>query len=99
VNELRFRVAGPDDAAAVTALHADSWQRHYHGAFSDTFLGQHAEGYLLPLWTERLATTPDPMARTILAERDGAVVGMATRSCATTPPGAPSWTTCTSPTS
>jgi GNAT superfamily N-acetyltransferase len=30
----------------------------------------------LPLWTERLAS-PDPRARTILAEIDGAVVGLA----------------------
>lgn len=74
--ELRFRPACPGDAQAIAALHADSWQRHYRGAFSGTFLDQDVAGYLLPLWTERLAT-PSPRARTILAERDGTVVGLA----------------------
>jgi GNAT superfamily N-acetyltransferase len=73
---LRFRAACPGDAQAIAALHAGSWQRHYRGAFSDAFLDHDAAGYLLPLWTERLAT-PDPQARTILAERDGTVVGFA----------------------
>jgi GNAT superfamily N-acetyltransferase len=73
---LRFRTACPGDAQAIAALHADSWQRHYRGAFSDAFLDHDAAGYLLPLWTARLAT-PDPQARTIVAERDGAVVGLA----------------------
>ena len=73
---LRFRAAGPGDAHAIAGLHAGSWQRHYRGAYSDAFLDNDAAGYLLPLWTERLAI-PDPQARTILAERDGAVVGLA----------------------
>ncbi len=74
--ELRFRAACPGDAQPIAALHTDSWQRHYRGAFSDAFLDHDTTGYLLPLWTERLAT-PDPRARTILAERDGTVVGLA----------------------
>jgi GNAT superfamily N-acetyltransferase len=73
---LRFRAACPGDAHAIAGLHADSWQRHYRGAYSDAFLDNDAAGYLLPLWTGRLAL-PDPQARTILAERDGAVVGLA----------------------
>jgi GNAT superfamily N-acetyltransferase len=73
---LRFRAACPGDTHAIVRLHADSWQRHYRGAFSDAFLCNEAAGYLLPLWTERLAI-PDPQARTILAERDGEVVGLA----------------------
>jgi GNAT superfamily N-acetyltransferase len=73
---LRSRTAGPDDAHAIVALHAGSWQRHYRGAFSDAFLDNNVAGYLLPLWTERLAV-PDPRSRTILAEIDGAVVGLA----------------------
>jgi len=74
--ELRFRAACPGDSQAIAALHAGSWQRHYRGAFSDAFLDHEAIGYLLPLWTERLAT-PDPRTRAILAERDGTVVGLA----------------------
>jgi GNAT superfamily N-acetyltransferase len=74
--DLWFRAACPGDAHAIAALHADSWQRHYRGAFSDAFLDNDVAGYLLPLWTERLAI-PSPQARTILAERDGEVVGLA----------------------
>jgi GNAT superfamily N-acetyltransferase len=73
---LRFRTAVPGDAHAIAALHASSWQRHYRGAFSDAFLDNEVAGYLLPLWTERLAR-PDPRARTILAEIDGTVAGLA----------------------
>ena len=74
--ELRFRAACPGDAHAIAGLHADSWQRHYRGAFSDAFLDHDVAGYLLPLWAARLAT-PDPRARTILAEYGGKVVGLA----------------------
>lgn len=72
----RFRAACPGDAHTIAALHADSWQRHYRGAFSDAFLDHDASTYLRQLWTERLAA-PDTQARTIVAERDGAVVGLA----------------------
>jgi GNAT superfamily N-acetyltransferase len=72
----RFRAACPADARAIAGLHADSWRRHYRGAFSDAFLDNDVAGYLLPLWTERLAA-PDPRARTILAEHDGELVGLA----------------------
>ncbi len=78
--ELRFRAAGQVDAQAVAALHADSWQRHYRGAFSDAFLDDEAPGFLLDRWARRLAA-PDPRDRTILAElnQEGGVtlVGMA----------------------
>ena len=76
VDELRFRTAGPDDADAIAALHADSWRRHYRGAFSDGFLDGDATGFLGARWTERLAVS-DPRTRTILALRDGALAGFA----------------------
>lgn len=43
-DQLRFRVAERGDAAAVAALHAASWQRHYRGAFSDAFLDGEVAG-------------------------------------------------------
>lgn len=74
--DLRFRAARPDDAHVIAGLHADSWQRHYRGAYSDAFLNGDVTGYLLAVWTERL-DTPHPRARTILAEHHGQVVGLA----------------------
>jgi ribosomal protein S18 acetylase RimI-like enzyme len=69
--ELRFRSAGQRDAAAIAALHAGSWRRHYRGAFSDAFLDGDVTAFLLDKWTTRLAA-PGPLARTIIAELDGA---------------------------
>jgi len=75
-DDLRFRTATAGDAVAVAGLHADSWRRHYRGAYSDAFLDGEVGEYLLTGWTERLSA-PDPQARTILAELDGKVVGLA----------------------
>jgi Acetyltransferase (GNAT) family len=73
---LTFRPAATDDAPAVAELHADSWRRHYRGAYADAFLDGDVAGYLWPLWADRLAA-PLPLARTILAEYDGQLVGLA----------------------
>jgi len=80
-DELKFRMAEQGDAQAIAALHADSWQRHYRGAYTDAFLNDEVPGFLLKLWTSRLASY-DPRASTILAELDQAgdgsrLVGMA----------------------
>jgi ribosomal protein S18 acetylase RimI-like enzyme len=75
-DDLRFRAADAGDAAAIAGLQADSWQRHYRGAYSDPFLDGGAAGYLLAVWTRRLGE-PDPQARTIVAELGGEVVGLA----------------------
>jgi ribosomal protein S18 acetylase RimI-like enzyme len=73
---LRFRAARPEDAHGVAMLHAESWQRHYRGAYSDAFLDGEVSEYLDRMWTERLAAPP-PRACTILAENDGVIVGLA----------------------
>jgi ribosomal protein S18 acetylase RimI-like enzyme len=75
-DELRFRAAERGDGPAIAALHADSWQRHYRGAYTDVFLDDEAAGFLLDLWTRRFAD-PDPRAATIVAERAGALLGLA----------------------
>jgi ribosomal protein S18 acetylase RimI-like enzyme len=73
---LRFAAARTSDASAIAGLHADSWRRHYRGAFSDAFLDGDVDSYLLTVWAERMRT-PDPRDRTIVAELDGAIVGFA----------------------
>jgi ribosomal protein S18 acetylase RimI-like enzyme len=75
-DDLRLRAADAHDAAAVAGLHADSWRRHYRGAFSDAFLDGDVAGYLLAEWTGRLSA-PGPQACTIVAELGGEVVGLA----------------------
>jgi ribosomal protein S18 acetylase RimI-like enzyme len=63
----QFRLAGPADAEAVANLHADSWRRHYRGAYSDAFLDGNVVADRLAVWTDRLRE-PDPRRCTILAE-------------------------------
>jgi len=75
VEEPQFRLAGPADARAVAALHADSWRRHYRGAYSEAFLDGDVVADRLAVWTDRLRK-PDPRRCTILAE-DGGLVGFA----------------------
>jgi len=72
---LRFRLASPADAKAVADLHADSWRRHYRGAYSDAFLDGDVVADRLAVWTDRLRE-PDPRRCTILAE-DGGLIGFA----------------------
>jgi GNAT superfamily N-acetyltransferase len=69
-----FRSAGPDDAGAVAALHADSWRRHYRGAYSDAFLDGDVVADRLSVWTERLGRR-DRSSRTIVAEDESGLVG------------------------
>ena len=76
VTDLRFRLARPADAVAVARLHADSWRRHYRGAYADAFLNGDVDGDRLAIWTERLRE-PDPRSRTILAETGEGLVGFA----------------------
>ncbi|HUN32125.1 MAG TPA: GNAT family N-acetyltransferase [Trebonia sp.] len=51
-------------------------RRHYRGALSDAFLDGGVDEFLRAKWTSRLAS-PDPAARTIVAESDGVVAGFA----------------------
>src|SRR6188472_2566946 len=75
LEELLFRVAGPTDAEAVADLHAESWRRHYRGAYSDAFLDGDVGSDRLAVWTG-LLREPDPNRFTLLAE-DGSLVGFA----------------------
>ena len=67
LGDLEFRSARPSDADAVAALHADSWRRHYRGAYADAFLDGEIYAERLVVWTERLAA-PDGRSETIIAE-------------------------------
>jgi GNAT superfamily N-acetyltransferase len=73
---LHFRLAAPADAAAIARLHAESWRRHYRGAYSDAFLDGDVLRDRLAVWTQRLED-PDPGRCTVLAEEEGMLVAFA----------------------
>src|SRR5439155_6398460 len=76
LDRLQFRVAGFSDAESIATLHADSWRRHYRGAYSDAFLDGDVTADRLAVWADRLRT-PDLGCRTIVADDGGGLVGFA----------------------
>ncbi len=73
---VRLRVASPADASMIARLHAESWQRHYRGAYADAFLDDEAVGFLGGMWADRLGA-PTPAAHTVVAEYGGEAAGFA----------------------
>jgi ribosomal protein S18 acetylase RimI-like enzyme len=74
---VRLRLAGAADADAVAALHADSWRRHYRGAYSDAFLDGDVLEDRRAVWAGRLRQ-PGAGTQTVLAEApDGQLIGFA----------------------
>jgi len=74
LSAMLLRPATPDDAPAVAALHADSWRRHYRGAYSDDFLDGDVDADRLAVWTERLTDAAAATSTTVAVD-DGEVVG------------------------
>jgi GNAT superfamily N-acetyltransferase len=73
---LRFRSAGAKDAVAIAKLHAESWRKHYRGAYSDSFLDGDVLEDRGTVWSERLRGQ-DGGSCTVLAETDAGIVGFA----------------------
>ncbi len=67
-SSLRFRLAGAATASRVARLHADSWRRHYRGAYADTYLDGDLDVDRLAVWSARLA---DPAGTVTIAAEDG----------------------------
>jgi len=76
LDDLRFRPAVPTDAGSIATLHADSWRRHYRGAYSDAFLDHDVVADRRAVWGDRLKE-PDAGCCTILVEDGDALVGFA----------------------
>ena len=73
---LAFRSATSNDAEHIAALHADSWRRHYRGAYADSFLDGDVEADRHAVWSVRLAPAADRSgSATILAEHGASLVG------------------------
>lgn len=69
-----FRRADSEDATQVAGLHADSWRRHYRGAYADEFLDSDVLADRLSVWAGRLDETSG-QALTVVSEVDGDVIG------------------------
>ncbi|MFY1687352.1 GNAT family N-acetyltransferase [Plantactinospora sp. WMMB782] len=67
---VTFRAAAAGDADRVAALHAESWRRHYRGAYADAFLDGDVFADRRAVWSARLAD-PAPQDVTVLAEVPG----------------------------
>jgi ribosomal protein S18 acetylase RimI-like enzyme len=74
---IAYRRATARDIEAIAALHADSWRRHYRGAYSDEFLDGEVFVDRLAVWTRRLKLRQNEDKYTIVAEREGDLVGFA----------------------
>src|SRR2546430_7298322 len=70
-----YRAAGAADADAVAALHADSWRRHYRGAYSDGFLDGDVLADRRAVWSARLAA-PAGSATGLAEDGGGGVAGL-----------------------
>jgi GNAT superfamily N-acetyltransferase len=73
MTSLEFRSALADDAERVALLHADSWRRHYRGAYADSFLDGDIDADRREVWSKRLAAPAG--TATIVAEYDDQLVG------------------------
>ncbi|MBB4911042.1 GNAT family N-acetyltransferase [Actinophytocola algeriensis] len=62
----RFRAAARGDAEKVGLLHAESWRRHYRGAYADAYLDGDVVQERVAEWSARLADQTG--TATVLAE-------------------------------
>lgn len=70
---VRFRRAGVGDAEQIADLHADSWRRHYRGAYADAFLDGDVAADRRVVWSARLRAPAG--TDTILAMQGRELVG------------------------
>ncbi len=66
---VNYREATEQDAASIAALHAESWRRHYRGAYLDSYLEGDVFADRLEVWANRLAP-PRSDRSTVIAEGD-----------------------------
>jgi ribosomal protein S18 acetylase RimI-like enzyme len=69
-----IRDATASDIEAIASLHADSWRRHYRGAYSGSFLDSDVVADRQAVWAQRL-TCPRADQYTIVAVLGDLVVG------------------------
>jgi ribosomal protein S18 acetylase RimI-like enzyme len=72
--EMTVREASIRDVEAIAALHAESWRRHYRGAYLDAFLDGDVLADRLAVWRARM-TAPGVNHFTIVADQSDVIVG------------------------
>ena len=73
---VQYREATEQDASAIAILHAESWRRHYRGAYLDSYLDGDVVADRLEVWSTRLAP-PRLHQYTVVAESGGRAIGFA----------------------
>jgi ribosomal protein S18 acetylase RimI-like enzyme len=73
---MKYRQAAVRDAAAIAGLHADSWRRHYRGAYLDSYLDGDVLADRRAEWAARLSG-PQAGLDTVVADLGGEVGGFA----------------------
>ena len=67
---MEYRDATVRDVELITQLHADSWRRHYRGAYLDSYLDGDIVADRMAEWTGRLSRAA-PDRHTLVADLDG----------------------------
>jgi ribosomal protein S18 acetylase RimI-like enzyme len=71
---MKLRLAAFNDAAAIAALHAASWQRTYKDALSQSYLEHKALAERQALWRQRFES-PQAQQCVLVADNGGQVAG------------------------
>jgi ribosomal protein S18 acetylase RimI-like enzyme len=73
---VQYLDATDRDADSIAALHADSWRRHYRGAYLDTYLDGDVVADRQEVWRSRLVQ-PKRTQFTVIARDNDEIVGFA----------------------
>jgi ribosomal protein S18 acetylase RimI-like enzyme len=73
---VQYRDATPEDADSVAVLHAESWRRHYRGAYLDSYLDGDVTADRREVWRGRLGE-PSNGQFTVIAHQGDEIVGFA----------------------
>jgi ribosomal protein S18 acetylase RimI-like enzyme len=73
-SHIVYRVGVAGDSGGVAALHAESWRRHYRGAYSDAYLDGDIIADRQAVWVGRMSQQHEDRC-TIVAVEDDVLVG------------------------